>query len=234
MKGPPHLTSPRSAAGADKGEDATVDDAPEATAVDVASATEATLVDMVIGVPGIASHVLAASGILELGRLSPVALAQRADVALTDATRLAAAFELGRRLQAARARRPKRLRSARDTALFFHPRLAPLVHEEVWIAALDAWGGVRGTRMIARGGLGGALVRTTDVLRAALEMAAVTFVMAHNHPSGNPTPSVEDVELTNAVEHAALLIGMEMTHHVVLTPSERWASIMNQVRKPLW
>jgi len=215
---------------ADKRDSVPADDAPLMLPVDVATATEATLMDMVLGMPGVASRVLPVHGLLELGRLSPLALAERADVALPEATRLAAAFEMGRRIQAARARKPKRLRSARDVARFFHPQLAPLVYEEVWVAALDTWGGIRGTRMVCRGGLLTGVVRVADVLRAALDMAAVKFVMAHNHPGGDPTPSEDDIYLTSTIEHAAHRMGLEMTHHVIVTPGDRWAAVLGQVR----
>jgi DNA repair protein RadC len=103
--------------------------------------------------------------------------------------------------------------------------LAPLVHEELWIAALDCHHGVRGTRMVSRGGLEGAQVRPADVLRSALEMGAVSFVMAHNHPSGDPAPSEHDVELTHAIEHAAHLISVPLQDHVIVTPAGRFVSV---------
>ncbi|WP_437938084.1 hypothetical protein [Sorangium sp. So ce341] len=107
---------------------------------------------LVLGIPGAASRVLGLHGLLELGRLSPHALAQRTELGLHDAQRLLAALELGRRVHAARSRRPRRLRSPRDIARFFEPTLAPLVHEELWMAALDVHHGARGVRMLSRGG----------------------------------------------------------------------------------
>jgi hypothetical protein len=73
--------------------------------------------------------------------------------------------------------------------------------------ALDAHHGVRGVRMLSRGGLSATVVEQTDVLRAALKMAATTFVLCHNRPSGDPKTTDDDVFLTNAVEHAVHLIG---------------------------
>ncbi|WP_437649901.1 hypothetical protein [Sorangium sp. So ce362] len=109
------------------------DSPPVATLVDVATAPEATLVDLVLGT-GAASRVLGMHGLLELGRLTPYALAQRTELALHDAQRLPAALELGRRVDAARSRRTRRLRSPRHIARFFESMLAQLVHEEqVWI-----------------------------------------------------------------------------------------------------
>ncbi|WP_437653195.1 JAB domain-containing protein [Sorangium sp. So ce1182] len=202
--------------------------APAATLVDVPTAPEATLVDLVLGIPGAASRVLAMHGLLELGRLTPHALAQRTELALHDAQRLLAALELGRRVHAARSRRTRRLRSPRDIARFFEPMLAHLVHEELWMAALDVHHRVRGVRMLSRGGLGGTLVEQADVLRAALEMAATSFVLCHNHPSGDPKPTDEDVFLTNAVEHAAHLIGIPLADHVIVTPAGRFSSVFRR------
>jgi DNA repair protein RadC len=158
-------------------------------AIDVPAMPDAALLELVLGLPGQGRRALAVDDLPALARLAPVALAERAEIALQAATRLSAAFELGRRLHAARARRPKRLRRPRGVARFFYATLAPLVHEELWIAALDGHNGVRGARMVCRGGLLGAYVRPADVLRAALELGAVAFVMVHNHPSGDPTPS---------------------------------------------
>ncbi|WP_437609764.1 hypothetical protein WMF20_00700 [Sorangium sp. So ce834] len=117
-----------------------------ASLVDVPTAPEATLVDLVLGIPGAASRV---HGLLELGCLSPHALAQRTELGLHDAQRLLAALELGRRVHAARSRRPRRLRSPRDIARFFEPTLAPLVHEELWMAALDVHHGLRRLAAVA-------------------------------------------------------------------------------------
>ncbi|WP_437675736.1 JAB domain-containing protein [Sorangium sp. So ce131] len=195
------------------------------TPVDVPAMPDAALLELVLAVPDLGRPALRAEDLPALARLSPAALAERAEVALQAATRLAAAFELGRRLHAARTRRPKRLRRPRDVARFFHATLAPLVHEEVWLAALDARDRVRGARMVCRGGLLGGSMRPADVLRAAIELGAVAFVLAHNHPSGDPAPSDDDVVLTREVEHAAHLIGVPLQDHVIVTPSGRYTSV---------
>ncbi|MGK3969785.1 hypothetical protein WMF38_32615 [Sorangium sp. So ce118] len=103
--------------------------------------------------PDAASHVLGLPGVLQLGRLSPYALAQRTELALHDGQRLLAARELGRRVHIARPHRSGRLRSPREIARFLEPTLAHLVPEELWMASLDAHHGVLGVRMLSRGGL---------------------------------------------------------------------------------
>ena len=211
-------------------EEPPADDIPSVIVVEVSSASEAALVDMVFGRPGVGERTLPVHGLLELARLSPHALVERCGLSLPDAMRFSAAMELGRRLQTMRARRPARIVTDRDAARFFRPILAPLLHEELWIAALDARNGVRSTRMLARGGLVTTSVTTADVLRAAVDMAAVKFVLAHNHPAGNPMPSLDDRDLTEHIERAANIIGIRLIHHVVLTPGDRWDSLVSQSR----
>ncbi len=137
--------------------------------------------------------------------------------ALAKAQAVAAAFELGRRMEIARAPMPEKLVSAAAVAAWATPRLAALAHEELWMLGLDGRGHLRGARCIARGGLHGAAVRASDPLRAALRVDASAFVLVHNHPSGDPTPSREDVVLTAQVAAAGQVAGVVLLDHVVVS-----------------
>ena len=137
--------------------------------------------------------------------------------ALAKARAVAAAFELGRRMEIARARPPEKLASAAAVAAWAVPRIAALAHEELWMLALDGRGHLRAARCVARGGLHGAAVRASDPLRVALRVDASAFVLVHNHPSGDPTPSREDVTLTARVATAAQLAGVALLDHVVVS-----------------
>ncbi|XXT24422.1 JAB domain-containing protein [Sorangium sp. So ce429] len=200
--------------------------APAETPVEIPTATEASLIEMVLGIPGVAPRILGTAALPSLGRLSPAALAERAQLALPDATRLAAAFELGRRYHAARARRGARLTDAARVARYFGPRLASLVHEEMWIAALDSHGRVRETRMLARGGADGLYVGCAAILRAALDMAALGFVLAHNHPSGDPTPTEVDQAMTQELRDLSQALNVPLQAHVIVTPGGRYAAVL--------
>jgi DNA repair protein RadC len=202
-------------------------DEVEMTGTTIAEAKETTLVEMILGVHGVADQILVTNGLLGIARLSPIALAERTGITISEANRLAAAFELGRRMQAAMTKRPKRLVSPRDVARFFAPQLSTILHEELWIAALGTRNRVRGVRMISRGGLVGAFVKPADVLRGALELGAISFLLVHNHPSGDPTPSDDDIELTHAIEHMAHLLGVPLVDHVIVTPAGKYASALH-------
>ncbi|XXY50627.1 JAB domain-containing protein [Sorangium sp. So ce269] len=195
-------------------------------AAEIPTATEAGLIEMVLGIPAVGPRILGTAALPSLGRLSPAALAERTQIALLDATRLAAAFELGRRAHAARARRGALLTDAARVARYFGPRLAPLVHEELWIAALDSHGRVRETRMLARGVDDALYAGRSTILRAALDMAAIRFVLAHNHPSGDPTPTGEDHEMTQELRDLSYALNVPLQAHVIVTPSGRYHAVL--------
>jgi DNA repair protein RadC len=159
-------------------------------------------------------------GLERLERVGPYRLSQQRGIGMVKATRLLAAIELGRRVT---------LLSLRDDGAVFasfeavaawaRPRLAALDHEEVWLLCLDAKNGLRSARRIARGGLHGCALRPADVLRPALEDAASGIVIVHNHPSGDPTPSVADIEMTRALLEACQILGIHLLDHVIVARS---------------
>lgn len=130
---------------------------------------------------------------------------------------LATAFELGRRARIAETVEPARFADTRDVAAWAQPRLGSLVHEELWVLALDARGGLRAARCVAKGGIHGVGVRATDPLRIALRVGATGFALVHNHPSGDPSPSAEDVSFTRRLADAARVVGLPLLDHVVVT-----------------
>lgn len=136
--------------------------------------------------------------------------------ALRAARAIAAAFELGRRVEMAKRARPRSFRAPQDVATWASPRMGSLHHEELWLLALDGRGALRSERCVARGGLHGAAARPSDPVRTALRADASGFVLVHNHPSGDPTPSREDIVFTAHVAAAAAVVGVPLLDHVVV------------------
>jgi DNA repair protein RadC len=156
-------------------------------------------------------------GIIGISRLGAHALAQMQGVGLVKAARIAAGFELGRRLLLRTSAMPRtNLASSAEVARWARIRLADLDHEQVWVLALDGRNGLRAARRIAEGGLHGCSLDPRDVLRAVVREAASGFVLVHNHPSGDPTPSQEDIDLTNTVARAASVLGTPLVDHVII------------------
>lgn len=167
------------------------------------------------------------AGLDGLSRVGPGALAQHPGVGLAKALRIAASVELGRRVcqQSLRMREP--MRTSAHVATYFAPRLAHLDHEEMWVAALDGRNALRGVRKVSQGGLHGCAVSARDILRAALADAASSILLVHNHPSGDPTPSLEDLGMTKMVSDAAAVVGTPLVDHVILGASGRYTSLLD-------
>jgi DNA repair protein RadC len=190
----------------------------------VESLGDADLVAIVLGtglmgrpVGLVAAGVLDACGGIEgMARLGPAALADHPGVGDAKALRLAAAIEIGRRaIRRATATREPLCTSAAVASLM-SPRLGPLDHEEMWVLSLDGRNGLRGCRRVAHGGLHGCSVAARDLLRAALVDAASALVLVHNHPSGDPSPSIEDVAMTRTVVDAGAAVGVPLVDHVII------------------
>ena len=158
-----------------------------------------------------------ASGVDGLARLTPHGITELRGLGLAKATRVAAALELGRRVAlSALSERPTVLSSFDAVVAWARPRLAGLEHEEVWLLSMDGRHALKSARQISRGGQHGCALTTRDVLGPALRDAASAIVLIHNHPSGDPTPSLEDLCMTRAIASACSLMGIPLLDHVVV------------------
>jgi DNA repair protein RadC len=160
-----------------------------------------------------------ASALLPMGGLSSATLACLIDNARLgegEARRLRCAVQLGRGAFADVESTRARMNRPDDVYAWARPRLAHLDHEELWALALDCRCRLKAARRITRGGLSEIHVRVRDVLRVVLGEGASMFVLVHNHPSGDPSPSREDREVTRELHEAATLIDTPLVDHLVV------------------
>lgn len=101
-------------------------------------------------------------------------------------------------------------------ARWARPRLAHLEHEELWVLLLDGRNRLRHAVRAAQGGQHACSLTPADVLRPAVRGAASALVLVHNHPSGDPTPSREDVAMTRAVAAACEVVAIPLMDHVIV------------------
>jgi DNA repair protein RadC len=127
-----------------------------------------------------------------------------------------AALELGRRAVAARPQAGQRLAGASDVWTYFRARLSPLRVEEFWAVSLDVRHRVQAEVCLARGSLTSVEVHPRDVFRPLIGNAAAAVIFCHNHPSGDPTPSRQDVDLTTRLREVGELCGIPVLDHVVV------------------
>lgn len=131
------------------------------------------------------------------------------------AAQLVAAAELGRRMAAARLARP-RVRCPEDVSQLLLPGLRDLDREHFYVVLLNTRHYVLGVELISIGTLNGAMVHPREVFRAAIRRGAAALILAHNHPSGDPTPSPEDVQVTRRLVEAGRLMGIDVLDHVII------------------
>ncbi len=176
----------------------------------------------------VASAVLARAGELRaLADASDEELRRQPGVGPARAAVIRAALELGRRAVGARPRRGQRLGQATDVWAHYRARLALAPVEEFWVLALDVRHRLQFETCVARGSLTGVEVHPRDVFRPLIRGAAAAAIFCHNHPSGDPTPSRQDVDLTARLRGVGELCGISVLDHVVVA-ADGFASLADR------
>lgn len=166
---------------------------------------------------------LTRAGVDDLRRLPGVGCARAAQVV--------AAVELGRRTLVRTAEARPRLTSPRDTAAYLLPQFGAATVEQFGIVLLDTKHRVLRLKIISIGSLDTTIVHPREVFREAASASAAALVLFHNHPSGDPTPSADDLALTTRMVEAGRIMGIDVVDHVVLA-DQRYCSLVESGRLP--
>jgi DNA repair protein RadC len=165
----------------------------------------------------IANEVLAAGdGLVGLTRLGYGALRRLPGLGPARAAQLLAAVEIGRRTLVTRASTRQQFASPRELAAFLLPQFGAREVEQSGVVLLDPRRRLIRTVLLSVGTADASLVHPRDVFREGLVLGAVALVLFHNHPSGDPTPSHEDVVLTRRMHAAGEVMGIELLDHIIL------------------
>lgn len=132
------------------------------------------------------------------------------------AVALAAAFELGRRMRSAPFGSRPVINSPADIARIYIPLLRGVHKEQFHVLALNSAGQVIRMELISEGSMTGSVVHPREVFRRAIIERAASIVGLHNHPSGNPTPSSEDLEITRQLIAAGRIINIPFHDHIII------------------
>ena len=111
---------------------------------------------------------------------------------------------------------PPKIIEPRDVKTLLGPEMSELAQEQLRVLLLDIKKNVVGQRVIYQGNVNSAVVRAAEVLRPAVVAAVPSIIVVHNHPSGDPCPSPEDVDATANIAEAAKLLGIELVDHIVI------------------
>lgn len=179
----------------------------------------------------VAQDVMAAAGggVHGLTRLGIDGLCRVRGVGVSRATRVLAAVELGRRTLARHADRQKMLTPG-DVAGFLAPLYSGFPVERFGVMLLDAKHRVMRTAILSTGTVDASIVHPRDVYRVAALASAASIVVFHNHPSGDPTPSQDDRQVTTRLRQAGELMGIELADHVILGHG-RYFSFREEARR---
>jgi len=115
-----------------------------------------------------------------------------------------------------------------DAVYLFAPNLLDKDQEELWVMCLDTRNHVLELRQIYRGSLNQSQIRISEVLRPAVVLNAASIIIAHNHPSGDPTPSPDDVTVTRAILEACKLFNIKLLDHVIIGNDGRFTSLKDR------
>jgi DNA repair protein RadC len=129
---------------------------------------------------------------------------------------LKAAFELGKRLLEEPARRGPAFTSGSDVFSYYHPRLKDLKKEVFYCVMLDAKNKMGRDCHISEGTLTNSLIHPREAFKDAIKESAASVIFVHNHPSGDPRPSREDILVTDRLTHAGEIVGIRVLDHVII------------------
>lgn len=155
-------------------------------------------------------------GLADLSSARVREVAAVAGVGPVRAAALGAAFGLSRRLMEMRYRPGVAVRSGGDVARVVLESARGSGQESFFVLLLDGRHRILGLRVVSTGSLDSAPVHPREVFAAAIREGAAAMVVAHNHPSGDPTPSVQDRLVTERLKQVGELVGIEVLDHVVV------------------
>lgn len=143
-------------------------------------------------------------------------LTRHGGVGRARAVMIHASLELGRRMAAESRDESAPVRSPRDVVAHFAPRLEDLPVEEFHVAVLDAQHRLERDITVTRGILNSSLVHPREVFREAIAERAAAIILVHNHPSGDPSPSPDDRNVTDQLVAAGRLLDIPVHDHVII------------------
>ncbi len=132
------------------------------------------------------------------------------------AAQIKAAIELGKRLSLEAPEERAAIHSPQDAAALVKYEMSGLTQEHLRVILLDTRNRVLSIEKLYVGSLNSSMVRVGELFRAAIQRNAAAVILVHNHPSGDPTPSPEDANLTRAAVQAGKLLDIEVLDHLVI------------------
>ena len=155
-------------------------------------------------------------GISGLHKASFVELSHQHGIKLAKAAQIKAAIELGHRLVLESPEERPTVHSPADAAALVQYEMSALEQEELRVLLLDTRNRVLHIETVYRGSVNSSQVRVAEIFKAAIRRNALNIIVIHNHPSGDPTPSPDDVAITRAILEAGKLLDVSVLDHIIV------------------
>ncbi len=165
------------------------------------------------------------STLSELAHANPADLMNVEGVSRLRLARLRSAFELGRRMLTEPLQDRPLVRSPADAAELLIPEMAGLEQEQMRVVLLNTKNRVLGIPMVYQGSLHTTVIRVGELFREAVRNNAAAVIIAHNHPSSDPSPSPEDVAVTHEIAQSGKLLDIDLMDHIVIGSARQWVSM---------
>lgn len=153
----------------------------------------------------------------ELARLSVDDLCRYHGIGEARAISIVAALELGRRRKREEILQRDQISGSDDVASIFMELLGDLNHEEFWVLLLNRSNQIMERFHVSKGGIAGTVIDIRIVLKKALLKLVPSFIMVHNHPSGNRNPSKSDIYVTKKLKESAEIMDIQLLDHIIVT-----------------
>jgi len=154
-------------------------------------------------------------GLHQLAKASVEELSRVKGIGRVKAAKMKAAFELGRRLAGSKVERPV-IKCPKDVSGLLMEQMRYLDKEHFQVILLNTKNMVLGVELVSVGSLNTSIVHPREIFKRPIQTSAAAIILVHNHPSGDPTPSREDIQVTKRLQEAGQLLGINVLDHIVI------------------
>jgi DNA repair protein RadC len=159
---------------------------------------------------------IAHNNLNELGKKNLQDFIKTKGIGEAKAITIMAALELGRRRSMSDILERKFIQCSKDAYNVLHPMLSDLPHEEFWVIYLNRKNKIISQEKISHGGIAGTVFDSKIIAKQAISLLASTIILSHNHPSGDPKPSNEDINITRKMLQIGKIIEITVVDHVII------------------
>ncbi|WP_292387824.1 RadC family protein [Methanosarcina sp. UBA5] len=167
-------------------------------------------------VVSLSSRILSKYNIKQLSLANVSRLMQENGVGKAKAAQIAAVFELARRLETFVEEPKRKICSPKDVYTLMYPKMREQKKEKFITLCLDTKNQILKEEVVSIGSLNASIVHPREVFKSALMESSASVIMVHNHPSGDPSPSREDIMVTEKMVEGGKLLGIDVLDHIII------------------